>query len=47
MRSREVGDADKKAEKPEPNRKDSGGTAKDTAAVRQTSTARGEHVKPL
>jgi RNA-directed DNA polymerase len=43
MRSREAGDADKKAEKPEPNRKDSGGTAKDTAEVRQTSTARGEH----
>jgi RNA-directed DNA polymerase len=43
MRSRKAGDADKKAEKPEPNRKDSGGTAKDTAEVRQTSTARREH----
>jgi len=42
MRSREAGDADKTDEKPEPNRKDSGGTAKDTAEVRQTSTARGE-----
>jgi hypothetical protein len=28
MRSREAGDADQKAERPEPNRKDSGGTAK-------------------
>src|SRR3954466_6421723 len=37
MRSREAGDADKKAEKPEANRKDSGGTAKDTAEVRQTA----------
>ena len=44
MRSREAGDADKKAEKPEPNGKDSGGTAKDTDEARQTSTARGEHV---
>jgi RNA-directed DNA polymerase len=37
------GNADKKAEKPEPNRKDSGGTAKDTDEVRQTRTARDEH----
>jgi RNA-directed DNA polymerase len=43
MHSREAGDADKKAEKPEPNGKDSGGTAKDTDEARQTSTARGEY----
>ena len=44
MRSREAGDADKTAEKPEPNGKDSGGTAKGTDEARQTFKARGEHV---
>jgi RNA-directed DNA polymerase len=44
MRSREAGDADQKAERPEPNRKDSGGTAKGTDEARQTSTARREHI---
>lgn len=38
-------DADKRAEKPEPNRKDSGGTATDTDEGRQTRTARDEHVE--
>jgi hypothetical protein len=39
-----TGDVDKKAEMPEPNRKDSGGTAKDTDEARQGSPARDEHV---
>jgi hypothetical protein len=39
-----AGDAGKKAEMPEPNRKDSGGTAKDTGEARQSPTARNEHV---
>jgi hypothetical protein len=43
MHSMEDGDADQKAEKPEPNRKDSGGTAKDRDEARQASTARGEN----
>src|SRR5205823_3602756 len=43
MRSREAGDADKKAEKPESYRRDSGGTAKVTDGARQNSTARGEN----
>ena len=38
------GDADKRAEKPEPNRKDSGGTVTDTDEGRQTRTARHEQV---
>ena len=38
------GDAEKRAAKPEPNRKDSGGTATDTDEVRQARTARNEHV---
>lgn len=44
MRSKEAGDADQKAEKPEPNRKNSGGTAKGPDEARQTSTARREYV---
>jgi RNA-directed DNA polymerase len=42
MRSREAGDADKKVERPEPDRNDSGGTAKGTDGARQDSTARGD-----
>lgn len=38
------GGADPKAEMPEPNRKNSGGTAKDTDEARQAPTARHEHV---
>ena len=38
------GDADKRVEKPEPNRKDSGGTATNTDEVRQAPTARDEQV---
>src|SRR5689334_7939644 len=43
MRSMKEADADKKAEKPEPNGKDSGGTAKDTEEARQAFAARGEN----
>ena len=43
MRSTEEADADKKVERPEPNGKDSGGTAKDTDEARQTFAARGEN----
>lgn len=43
MRSSDDRDADKKAEKLEPTRQDSGGTAKVTGMARQTSTARGEN----
>jgi RNA-directed DNA polymerase len=39
-----AGDAGKTAEKPEPDRKDSGGTAKDTDRERQGGTARDETV---
>jgi RNA-directed DNA polymerase len=39
-----TGDAGKRVEKPEPDRKDSGGTAKDTDRERQGGTARNEHV---
>jgi RNA-directed DNA polymerase len=39
-----TGDADKRVEKPEPNRKDSGGTATNTDEVRQAPTARDEQV---
>ena len=44
MRSMEAGDADKKAEKPEPIGNNSGGTAKGTDEARQTFTACGENV---
>src|ERR1700674_3172609 len=43
MRSMEEGDADQKAERLEPNGKNSGGTAKDTGEARQTFAARGEN----
>jgi RNA-directed DNA polymerase len=43
MRSSDDRDADKKVEKLEPTRQDSGGTAKITGMARQASTARGEN----
>jgi RNA-directed DNA polymerase len=44
MSSREEADAGKKAEKPEPERKNSGGTAKDTSEARQASPAQVDNV---
>ena len=43
MRSWREGDAVKRAERPEPPRKDGGGTATGPGGVRQTRSARGEH----
>jgi RNA-directed DNA polymerase len=43
MRSSDERDAEKKAEKPEPTRENSGGTAKVAGMARQASTARGEN----
>ena len=43
MRSSDDGGVDKKAEKPKPPEKNSGGTAKVPGMARQASTARGEN----